>query len=165
MLSSKLSKRGTGHGRQAHLTMLGRSAAIKPILLYACNVKSLIQRALFPAWSLNFLLRSELPDSTDIPSRIASSHREDICSRVEIGAAAYAGPSTLIDVTVAMKHRWNRRSGSGGWLSQSSLPLRKCFLKPWGPEGALTWLGSGPCGLDVEPRRQDNFFQRPFLTW
>lgn len=64
MLSSKLSKHGTGHGRQAHLTMLGRSVAIKLILLYACNVASLIQRALFPAWSLNFLLRSELPDSS-----------------------------------------------------------------------------------------------------
>lgn len=139
MLSSKLSKRGTGHGRQAHLTMLGRSAAIKPILLYAmCNVADLIQGALFPASSLNFPLCSELQDSTDIPPRVASSHREDICSRIEIGAAAYVGPSTLIDVTVAMKHRWNRRSGSGGWLSQFSLPLRKCFLKPWGPEGAPT---------------------------
>lgn len=138
MVSSKLSKRGTGHRRQAHLTSPCWGAAIKLILLYACNVASLIQRALFPASSLNFLLRSELPDSTDIPPRVASSHREDICSGIEIGAAAYAGPSTLIDVTVAMKHRWNRRSGSGGWLSQSSLPLRKCFLKPWGPEGALT---------------------------
>lgn len=144
-----------GHGRQAPLTMFGRSAAIMPILLYARNVASLIQRALFPASSFNLLLRSELP---------ASSHCEDICSRIEIGAAAYAGPSTLIDVTVAMKHRWNRRSGSGGWLSQSSLPLRKCFLKPWGPEGAPTRLGSGPCGLDVEPRRKEKFFQRPFLT-
>lgn len=84
----------------------------------------------------------------------------------------YVGPSMLMDVTVAMKQRWKRRSGSGGWLSQSSLPLRKCFLRPWGPAGALTWLDPGPCGLDVEPGRQkihwetavyyDSFYRHSF---
>lgn len=53
----------------------------------------------------------------------------------------YEGPSTLMVVTVAMKQRWNRRSGSGGWLSQSSFPLRKCLRKPCGPDGALSGLG------------------------
>lgn len=60
----------------------------------------------------------------------------------------------MTDVTVAMKQRWKRRSGSGGWLSQSSLPLRKCFLRPWGPGGTLLLLGPGACGLDVEPGRK-----------
>lgn len=55
-------------------------------------------------------------------------------------------------VTVAMKQRWNSRSGSGGWLSQSSLPLRKCLRKPCGPGGALAWLGPS-CGLGPDPEK------------
>lgn len=62
----------------------------------------------------------------------------------------------MTDVTVAKKQRWKRRSGSGGWLSQSSLPLRKCFLRPWGPGGTLLLLGPGACGLDVEPGRRSS---------
>ena len=60
----------------------------------------------------------------------------------------YAGPSTLTVVTVAMKHLWNRRSGSGDWFSQSSFPLTKCLRSPWGPAGATGWLwswGPGTC--------------------
>lgn len=64
----------------------------------------------------------------------------------------YEGPSTLMVVTVAMKQRWNSRSGSGGWLSQSSLPLRKCLRKPCGPDGALAWLGPS-CGLGPDPEK------------
>ena len=60
-------------------------------------------------------------------------------------AQPYAGPSTLTLVTVAMKHRWNKRSGSEGWFSQSSFPLTKCLRSPWGPAGATGWLWSwGP---------------------
>lgn len=88
------------------------------------------------------------------PNLYAWVSREKKLVNLSNSPPVYAGPSTLIDVTVAMKQRWKRRSGSGGWLSQSSLPLRKCFLKPWGPAGALVWLSPGPCGLDVEPGRQ-----------
>lgn len=35
--------------------------------------------------------------------------------------------------TLAVKHLWNRMSGSDGWLSQSSFLLKKCFLNPCGP--------------------------------
>lgn len=61
--------------------------------------------------------------------------------------SSYVGFSTLMDVTVAMKQRWKRRSGSGCWLSQSSLPLTKCFLRPCGPAGVLLWLAPAPCWL------------------
>ncbi len=55
---------------------------------------------------------------------------------------AYEGLSTFTPVTLAVKHLWNRSSGSGGWLSQSSFLLMKCFLNPCGPEAqdALAWL-------------------------
>lgn len=66
----------------------------------------------------------------------------------------YEGPSTLMVVTVAMKQRWNSRSGSGGWLSQSSLPLRKCLRKPCGPDGALAWLGPS-WGLAPDPEKHN----------
>lgn len=58
-------------------------------------------------------------------------------------SAAYEGFSTFRPVVVAVKHLWNRSSGSGGWLSQSSFLLMKCFLNPCGPETqvALPWLG------------------------
>lgn len=49
-------------------------------------------------------------------------------------SAAYEGFSTFRPVAVAVKHLWNRSSGSGGWLSQSSFLLMKCFLNPCGPE-------------------------------
>ena len=69
----------------------------------------------------------------------------------------YEGPSTLIVVTVAMKHLWKRRSGSGGWLSQSNLPLRKCFRSPCGPVGATHWLGPC-CWLGSLPETQSPFW-------
>lgn len=58
-------------------------------------------------------------------------------------SVACEGFSAFMLVTVAVKHLWNRSSGSGGWLSQSSFLLMKCFLNPCGPETqvALTWLG------------------------
>lgn len=54
----------------------------------------------------------------------------------------YGGLSTFTLVTLPVKHLWNRMSGFGGWLSQSSLRLMKCFLNPCGPleEVSLPWL-------------------------
>lgn len=54
----------------------------------------------------------------------------------------YGGLSTFTLVTLPVKHLWNRMSGLGGWLSQSSLRLMKCFLNPCGPleEVSLVWL-------------------------
>lgn len=45
----------------------------------------------------------------------------------------YGGLSTFTQVTLAVKHLWNRTSGFGAWLSQSSFLLVKCFLNPCGP--------------------------------
>lgn len=45
----------------------------------------------------------------------------------------YGGLSTFTLVTFPVKHLWNRMSGLGGWLSQSSFLLMKCFLKMCGP--------------------------------
>lgn len=54
----------------------------------------------------------------------------------------YGGLSTFTLVTLPVKHLWNRMSGLGGWLSQSSFLLMKCFLSPCGPleEVSLAWL-------------------------
>lgn len=45
----------------------------------------------------------------------------------------YGGLSTFTQVTLAVKHLWNRMSGFCAWLSQSSFLLMKCFLNPCGP--------------------------------
>lgn len=54
----------------------------------------------------------------------------------------YGGLSTFTLEILPVKHLWNRMSGLGGWLSQSSFLLMKCFLIPCGPleEFSLVWL-------------------------
>lgn len=45
----------------------------------------------------------------------------------------YGGLSTFTQVALAVKHLWNKMSGFGSWLSQSSFLLMKCFLNLFGP--------------------------------
>lgn len=75
----------------------------------------------------------------------------------------YGGLSTFTLVTLPVKHLWNRMSGLGGWLSQSSFLLMKCFLNPCGPldEVSLVWLdpslASPPDGENRNVWKSDGF--------
>lgn len=63
----------------------------------------------------------------------------------------YGGPSSLTLGTVPVKQRWKTRSGSGAWLSQSSLQLWKSFRMPRGPvEGVIPeFLGAGEDSVPI----------------